>query len=47
MLDKKVLFVDDSPTIRRIIMNSLKKIGFSNITEAESGLDVLKKMEEK
>lgn len=46
MLDKKVLFVDDSPTMRRILMNSLKKIGFSNITESENGLDALKKMEE-
>jgi len=45
MLDKKVLFVDDSPTMRRIIMNSLKKIGFSNIIDAENGLDALEKME--
>lgn len=45
MLDKKVIFVDDSPTMRRIIMNSLKKIGFSNIIDAENGLDALEKME--
>ncbi len=45
MLDKKVLFVDDSPTMRRIIMNSLKKIGFTNILDAENGLDALEKME--
>lgn len=45
MLDKKVIFVDDSLTMRRIILNALKKIGFNNITEAENGLDALEKME--
>ncbi len=45
MLGKKVIFVDDSLTMRRIILNALKKIGFTNIIEAENGLDALEKME--
>lgn len=44
MEGKKVIFVEDSPTMRRIIMNSLNKIGISNVTEAENGLDALDKM---
>ncbi|MCD6441179.1 MAG: response regulator [Candidatus Marinimicrobia bacterium] len=47
MLDKKVIFVDDSLTMRRIILNALKKIGFNDITEAENGLDALEKMEKR
>lgn len=42
---KSVLFVEDSPTMRRIIANSLQKIGFSEILEAEHGLDALEKIE--
>lgn len=45
MIDNKVLFVDDSPTMRRIIKNSLQKIGFSEMIEAENGVDALEKME--
>jgi len=45
MVEKKVLFVEDSPTMRRIIMNSLKKIGFTDIIEAENGEDALEKIE--
>lgn len=41
---KKVIFVEDSPTMRRIIMNSLSKIGIEDITEAENGKDALDKM---
>jgi two-component system chemotaxis response regulator CheY len=44
MEDKKVIFVEDSPTMRRIIMNSLNKIGINDVTEAENGLDALDKM---
>lgn len=47
MEGKKVIFVEDSPTMRRIIMNSLNKIGFSDVTEAENGIDALDKMGEK
>ena len=42
---KSVLFVEDSPTMRRIIANSLTKIGFSEIIEAEHGVDALEKIE--
>ena len=40
----KFLVVDDSPTMRRIVVNSLKRIGYSEIVEAgngEEGLEVL------
>jgi two-component system chemotaxis response regulator CheY len=45
MQDKKVLFVDDSPTMRRIMVNSLKKIGFTDLVEAENGEDALEKID--
>lgn len=42
----KILCVDDSPTMRRIVINSLKRIGYADISEAGNGLegiDMLKK----
>jgi two-component system chemotaxis response regulator CheY len=45
MIDNKVLFVDDSPTMRRIIKNSLQKIGFNELIEAENGVDALEKID--
>ncbi|MBW1796530.1 MAG: chemotaxis response regulator CheY [Deltaproteobacteria bacterium] len=45
-LDMKVLVVDDFATMRRILKNVLKQIGFTNIIEADDGstaLSVLKK----
>lgn len=39
-----VLFVEDSPTMRRIISNSLRKLGISDIIEAENGVDALEKI---
>ena len=33
----KVLVVDDFPTMRRIVKNLLKQLGFENIDEAEDG----------
>ena len=40
----KILVVDDSSTMRRIIKNTLQKIGFEDCDEAEDGADALKKM---
>ena len=40
----KVLVVDDMSTMRRIVKNVLKQIGFSDITEAENGQDALTKL---
>lgn len=45
MDEKRILFVEDSPTMRRIIQNSLQKIGVSQITEAENGVDALEKLQ--
>lgn len=40
----KILAVDDSPTMRRIIVNSLKRAGFGDVQEAEHGRDAIAKM---
>jgi two-component system chemotaxis response regulator CheY len=40
----KFLVVDDFSTMRRIVRNLLKELGFSNITEAEDGVDALRKL---
>jgi two-component system chemotaxis response regulator CheY len=42
--DLKILAVDDSPTMRRIIINTLKRAGFSDVLEASDGRDALAKM---
>lgn len=42
---KTILFVEDSPTMRRIIANSLRQVGFEDIIEAENGVDALEKLE--
>jgi two-component system chemotaxis response regulator CheY len=36
-----VLVVDDSPTMRRIIKNTLERIGYTQSIEAENGKDAL------
>ena len=41
----KFLVVDDSATMRRIVVNSLQRIGYSDIVEAEDGLDALNKFD--
>ncbi len=43
--DMQILVVDDFSTMRRIVKNQLRELGFSNIREADDGssaLDVLK-----
>lgn len=35
----KILCVDDFATMRRILKNILKQLGFNNITEADDGTD--------
>ena len=44
---KTILFVEDSPTMRRIIANCLRQVGFDEIIEAENGVDALEKLEGK
>ena len=40
----KFLVVDDFSTMRRIVRNLLKELGFSNVHEAEDGVEALKKL---
>jgi two-component system chemotaxis response regulator CheY len=42
--DLKFLVVDDFATMRRIIRNLLKELGFSNVDEAEDGISALQKL---
>jgi two-component system chemotaxis response regulator CheY len=43
--DIKILAVDDSPTMRRIIINTLKRAGYTNVIEATDGKDAIAKMQ--
>ncbi len=40
----KVLVVDDMVTMRRIVKNILKQLGFANVDEAENGQEALQKL---
>jgi two-component system chemotaxis response regulator CheY len=40
----KILVVDDFSTMRRIVRNLLKELGFSNVHEAEDGVEALNKL---
>lgn len=42
--DLRFLVVDDFSTMRRIIRNLLKDLGFNNVEEAEDGVMALKKL---
>jgi len=44
MPNVNVLVVDDSSTMRRIIINLLKKLRFGNVTEAGDGREALAKL---
>jgi two-component system, chemotaxis family, chemotaxis protein CheY len=44
MANLKIIAVDDSPTMRRIIINTLKRAGFEDVIEASDGKDALAKM---
>lgn len=48
MADKNLRFlvVDDFSTMRRIVRNLLKDLGFNNVEEAEDGQDALNKLRE-
>lgn len=40
----KIMVVDDMSTMRRIVKNVLKQLGFTNIEEAENGKEALEKL---
>jgi len=42
--DMNILVVDDFPTMRRIVKNLLKDLGFENVDEAEDGNEALGKL---
>ena len=39
--DLKILIVNDTPTMRKIIINIVKKAGYSDVKEADNGRDAL------
>lgn len=41
----RFLVVDDSPTMRRIVLNALKSFGYSEVIEAEDGQEGLAKLQ--
>jgi two-component system chemotaxis response regulator CheY len=41
----RFLIVDDSPTMRRIVINALKTFGITEVIEAEDGQDGLTKLQ--
>ncbi len=43
-MDLKFLVVDDSVTMRRIVVNTLKNLGYSSYVEAVNGKDGLEKL---
>lgn len=40
----RFLVVDDSATMRRIVVNSLQRVGFTEVVEAADGADALEKL---
>ncbi len=45
-MDLKFLVVDDSVTMRRIVVNSLRNLGYNNYVEAGDGKEALDKLGE-
>lgn len=45
MEELKILVVDDSPTMRRIIAGQLNQAGYYDIGQAEDGMDALDELE--
>jgi len=43
-LAMNILIVDDFPTMRRIVRNTLRQLGFHNIAEAGDGVEALEKL---
>lgn len=43
-MELKFLIVDDSLTMRRIVTNSLKNLGYNNFVEASDGKEALEKL---
>ena len=41
----RILVVDDFSTMRRIVRNLLKELGFTNVDEAEDGAIALQKLQ--
>jgi len=41
----RFLVVDDSPTMRRIVINALRSFGYDDIVEAADGQEALQKLE--
>ncbi len=44
LADLKILIVDNSPTMRRILVNTVVKAGYPDCKEAEDGKDALAKL---
>ncbi len=44
MADHKFLVVDDSLTMRRIVVNALKSLGYEQVVEAQDGKDAVGKL---
>ena len=42
----RFLAVDDSPTMLRIISNTLQRIGYSDVVQASNGAEALQKLQE-
>ncbi|OPL16155.1 MAG: histidine kinase [delta proteobacterium ML8_D] len=42
--EMKILIVDDFATMRKVVRNLLRQIGYQNVSEAEDGVDALKQL---